>query len=407
MESVFGWVDFIQEDKEKMHEFIKAISDQDTRDELGIGSIRDAFSNLFFPGTSTIQTRVKYMLFVPWIYQIIEEEGLEGKEAAIRAREMEISLINTLKEAGEDQGLIGRDAGEKLQRTPAEIYWAGMKEWGILKFNGSRKDYHNYLTKYYYISSHKEFDDDNNPINDSLNQIWDPGLVEKPDDFPEKASFQLTFAEASYLYEKIKKNCSDTLLAELLDIELDDPDFIWDHKCFINLKDDLREKIRHAKYFAEVIQGANLLYNLMLAEEDENLYKDEKVIYRDKFNQWKRSIKMSIDEIEMWNLNEFWSICKSTGNIPVTTVDFINRWIDFIISEKHFSEMPDSKKVRALLYNRELNIKGKRARLQNPRYLQMWGGSSNINKLDYRWSIAKTHIRDIKEAINRGDLNDA
>lgn len=407
MESVFGWVDFIQEDKEKMHEFIKAISDQDTRDELGIGSVRDAFSNLFFPGTTTIQTRVKYMLFVPWIYQIIEEEGLEGKKAAIKAREMEISLINTLKEAGEDQGLIGREAGDKLQRTPAEIYWTGMKEWDILKFNGSRKDYHNYLTKYYYISSHKEYDDDNNPINDSLNQIWDPGLVEIPDDFPEKASFKLTFAEATYLYEKIKKNCSDTLLAEFLDIELDDPGFIWDHSYFIHLNDDLRKEIRHAQYFAEIIQGANLLYNLMLAEEDENLYNQKEEEYRDKFNQWKNNIKMSIDEIEMWDLNEFWSICRSSGNIPVTTVNFVNRWIDFITSEKHFSEMPDSKKVRGLIYNRELNIKGKRARLQNPRYLQMWGGSSNVNKLDYRWPTVKTHIRDIKEAINRGDFNDA
>ena len=33
-------------------------------DEIGIGLIRDAFANYFFPGTSTVQTRAKYFLIV-------------------------------------------------------------------------------------------------------------------------------------------------------------------------------------------------------------------------------------------------------------------------------------------------------------------------------------------------------
>lgn len=42
-----------------------------TLDELGIGSIRDTFSDELFPGTSTIQTRARYFLFVPWIMQMV------------------------------------------------------------------------------------------------------------------------------------------------------------------------------------------------------------------------------------------------------------------------------------------------------------------------------------------------
>lgn len=33
-----------------------------TRDELGIGTVRDAFADALFPGTSTIQTRAHYFL---------------------------------------------------------------------------------------------------------------------------------------------------------------------------------------------------------------------------------------------------------------------------------------------------------------------------------------------------------
>ena len=38
-------------------------------DELGIGVIRDSFSDTLFPGISTIQTRAKYFLTIPRIFR--------------------------------------------------------------------------------------------------------------------------------------------------------------------------------------------------------------------------------------------------------------------------------------------------------------------------------------------------
>ena len=43
------------------------LSEQGAVDELGTGIVRDAFANYFFPGTSTIQTRAKYFLIVPYL----------------------------------------------------------------------------------------------------------------------------------------------------------------------------------------------------------------------------------------------------------------------------------------------------------------------------------------------------
>jgi hypothetical protein len=55
-----GWIDFSKEERAKVLDVINLLSEDGTLDELGIAAIRDGFANLFFPGTSTIQTRAKY-----------------------------------------------------------------------------------------------------------------------------------------------------------------------------------------------------------------------------------------------------------------------------------------------------------------------------------------------------------
>lgn len=62
-----GWIDFSKEDREKVLDVINLLQEQGAVDELGIGQIRDAFANRFFPGTSTVQTRAKYFFLVPYI----------------------------------------------------------------------------------------------------------------------------------------------------------------------------------------------------------------------------------------------------------------------------------------------------------------------------------------------------
>ena len=70
-----GWIDFSKEDWQKALDVINLLSEQGAVDELGIGIIRDAFANYFFPGTSTIQTRAKYFLIVPYVLR----EAVDGR----------------------------------------------------------------------------------------------------------------------------------------------------------------------------------------------------------------------------------------------------------------------------------------------------------------------------------------
>jgi len=70
-----GWIDFSKDERDKALELLRLFQEQGAVDEIGIGIVRDAFADLFFPGTSTFLTRAKYFVVVPYIIQEKIEEG--------------------------------------------------------------------------------------------------------------------------------------------------------------------------------------------------------------------------------------------------------------------------------------------------------------------------------------------
>lgn len=203
MPSHFGWIDFTEQDRQQMLNVIQLFREPGTRDELGIGTIRDAFADHFFPGTSTIQTRVRYMLFIPWIYRLIEDRRTPSDKVTAAARTEEIRLIDALIASGKPDGVIGREARKKLQRLPSSVYWAGLGSWGIRRFPGSQDQYHRHLDFYYTRNRRIVLGDDKEPLTGRERETWDPGLPPAPANFPRTASFVLTRAEARYLRERV------------------------------------------------------------------------------------------------------------------------------------------------------------------------------------------------------------
>ena len=76
--SLIAWLDTSADEQRRVREIVALFTDKGTLDELGIGQIRDAFSDGMFPGTSTIQTRARYLLFVPWLYQRAAKSSAKG-----------------------------------------------------------------------------------------------------------------------------------------------------------------------------------------------------------------------------------------------------------------------------------------------------------------------------------------
>ena len=71
-----GWVDYSKDDKKKALDLLDSIYESGTLDELGLAPIRDGFSNLFFPGITTIQTKAKYFLIVPYALKEIYDRNV-------------------------------------------------------------------------------------------------------------------------------------------------------------------------------------------------------------------------------------------------------------------------------------------------------------------------------------------
>jgi hypothetical protein len=132
MPSSLTWLDVSAEQQRRVREMIRLFEEPGTRDELGIGPVRDAFSELLFPGTSVIQTRARYFLFVPWHFQEAQRRGLRGQALLQRVDRSERQLIERFRKAGYVEGLIGRQAGARVKTLPSTIYWSGLDRLGVL-----------------------------------------------------------------------------------------------------------------------------------------------------------------------------------------------------------------------------------------------------------------------------------
>src|SRR5690625_585078 len=128
--STFGWLDTDRSQRQQMLELVDQFREQGTVDDLGIGQVRDAFSDLLFPGTSTLHTRLRYALFIPWLLQRASRERSAGQMAE-ELRRLEFRLIDSLKKGDAGEGILGSSAGRDLKRLPSSVYWALLGTWGL------------------------------------------------------------------------------------------------------------------------------------------------------------------------------------------------------------------------------------------------------------------------------------
>src|SRR5699024_1650362 len=105
----------------------------ESRDELGIGQIRDVLSNWMFPGTSVLQTRARYFVLIPWCYEVAERRARRSaKDLEQHVREVQREMIESMRRDFPDEdGLIGKQAGRALKGLPRDLFWSGLVAFGI------------------------------------------------------------------------------------------------------------------------------------------------------------------------------------------------------------------------------------------------------------------------------------
>ncbi len=421
MASKFGWVDFAEDDQQQMMDVVKLFRQRGTMDELGLGTVRDAFGEYFFPGFTTIQTRARYFFFVPWIYQE-QEDWLDRRPRTVedvndRIRGQEVDLIEALVEGSEvETGIIGASSGSELQRMPSTIYWSGLGTFGIRLYPRSKSNYHRRLSIRSRDDSGKEdgllAGERTETGMDSPSPDWHPPLPEPPEDFLDETTLELREDEARYLGDRVLEEKSNSLLAALIIHEPGtlDVDFPWELDCMGTLPSPLPKLIKHAERFTLCIHGAQLMYNLMLAEKKPEAENPD--TYRDRIADWSDELEPRWDELKNWmrNLRDFWH-CRAVvqAGVPYHTVNFIEKWMERLSGKNPPIDIIDDEQARDYIRNREIHLKGwKRARLESPEALSRWSGESGTARLDYRWSIGSNILSDIHDGLAKeGERNNA
>ena len=412
MTSSFGWLALDPEHRRRMMEAVDQFRDQGTVDDLGLGGIRDAFSETLFPGTSTLHTRLRYVLFIPWLLQdASHKETLAEMQSTFRANEFQ--LIDALKrgEAANDaEGVMGRDAGDSLQRLPSAVYWGMLSRWQIFTPGFTIRSYfERELLRREELAKAPQADDPEVRVH-----LTPTGLDERLPDPPRRllsrADFTLLPHEAAYLSETITRTTAGSVLAHLVAHRpttwtdaTNAPESIGDPAIRSELPPDLERLVDRAERFALVAHGANLVYNLLLAEKTQRTDRqgnDLTEYYRSWLTDWfpEARDRRPFDQDDRAETAQM--VTRRGRRLAPPTVSFVATWADTVAAAHTAAEVIDNPQARDLIRQRERQVKAGRARLApgNQRALDAWSGASGTSRYTYRWSYVRRHLQDLYDA---------
>lgn len=388
-----GWIDFSKDERNKVLNVIHLLDEPGAVDELGIGAIRDAFADYFFPGTSTVQTRAKYFLIVPYV---LFEAG-NGKYGSdintiLRRIDSEERNCRDILIKTSNDGVIGSLVPKSwVLRTPSNIYWNGIKRIGIFKEDLSVKEYiHQSIiqrnlkqTKAY---GNRDKDAEENEKDDvdagdiTSIQFWSLGDTYHSD-WRDNLSIELLPGEAAFLRTQIITTQRNSLFAFILknNIELDK------YSSFGALAEDIKESVDEelrymmglANDFNNLVSIITTRYNLIVSGGNNEYAQENWELYsKDLKRRSEVDLKAIFHKLDIRNL----------------------KLKTFLIRVQDAIRDDDIEAVDNLIVKREIALKGpKRAKTNRVGEFksQNWIG---IDRLDYRYTPAKRIIRDIMNA---------
>jgi hypothetical protein len=398
MPSSITWLDHDAQARERSLRILALFQERESRDELGLGAIRDSLADQLFPGTSTIQTRLRYMLVVPWVYRHLEEKGTPAAEMAAKARRLELSLIASIMASGETEGVFGRMAGKGLKRLPSSVYWAGLQKWGILHFAGSQDQYHRSIGAIY---RRREELRESREAEEGVRRgalTWNQHLPSVPEGFPEALSLKVTKKEAEFLLDKIATGAEtkQTLLAHLAaHCRPSEVALPWEHEERATFPKDHQLLLDQGRRFSLVMHGAALIYNIALSRIAGKGDLEQQLLAM--YDEWVEDLGHE-DVLRDWSPGQLWDRTVGAGHeISRPTRVFVETWVAAVAREP--AGLPNDLGIQELVRRREQGLKGSRSRYLGGRLLDQWGGKAGLQRMDYRWFRVKRLLKDLDEGL--------
>jgi hypothetical protein len=403
MSAGFGWVDFSNDQRQKVFSVVDLLSDGGTVDELGIGSIRDAIADWMFPGISTIQTRPKYFIILTDILKEYIKQFNEGKKVISLDdffKKEEHRIMNILaKNHGyrDGDGVIGvnvaRSNGE-LARRASSIYWNGLRIHRLIDTDLSSNEYfkQNDLSKLPKERITTEDGEDDVIMSDDQFQIRAPYF----NCINDQMTLKLTKQEANFIRDQFIDNSHPLKKENNLLRQLMTPEFakmLYASASFKTLAHQLivhpeihketKAIIRMALDFDFIIHGAHIRYNIQLHKKA-----GERDFSQD-WVEWLESLNEKRTEIEGFDYDFlFEEIAPKTA---FSTQQFLRNWIDGVLKTNLDLEYLDE-----IVRFQEIKKKGNKAKLTavDGEYSD-WVG---IRELNYRFGVVKNMVVDIQLA---------
>lgn len=399
---MIAWLDADTEDQARMRDIIRLFTDRDSRDELGLGQVRDVISDGLFPGTTVLLTRARYLLFVPWCFQLAEGRP----DPLAMADKNERQVISTLRRSGSDDltGLLGARVGQALQTLPSTIYWGTLRRYGIVREDLAWKS-----DVFGAVARAEDGDDEGARKRISA---WSHSVPPVPPDFPHRIddAFALSREEAGWLSERVLEHAPGTVMAHLMNhAPMKESRSPWSDPAVQGVEGEAAALLRNAEAFSTAMHGAALLYNLQLAEEYERVIPEDRRRFAAPVEQYRGDLAEWADRVERariahWDVGDLWRWVYDTAKATIApgSARFISDWVAHVqgIDPRAISE---DLVARDLVRERERRQKRALARLGNPKRLSAWSGAAGAGALTFRWDT----VRDIALDIHAGLRRDA
>ncbi len=374
-----GFVHFDNEALRKAKEVLSSLEDAEAVDELGLGRIRNAFSDELFPGISTQQKHAKYFLLLPALYAYLERNVpmRSVNEAREKVEDYEIIFTKRLMDGSQKgtTGIIGSDSikkrNEYVKYDPAYIYQTGLEKFGFVKKRGN----------IYRLLS------DRSDVYIRKEDIGEQVFVPCPNseyyfdrvrgDYP--LQVELCKEEAEFLKSQITRNTQGTLLCHILEKDLD----IKKETKFEHLEDILKNapsNLYHTYILANRFSRFASLLRRRYAMLLEGTLEDEK---------WSSYLAKHRDEFTTKKIEEVLESDCISNRVKENTCKYFCRE-----AVKRVEREDIKKGLDKLIREREIAIKGGRSKFNKPE-----NGGANAYLFTYRWENARTIITEIKKGL--------
>ena len=226
---------------------------------------------------------------------------------------------------------------------------------------------------------------------------WHPDTPPPPTSFPDEVNLLLTRDEAEFLRDRIVAEHRPRLLGWLaLHPEKTDVAFPWHHPSAERMPSEHRHTLYHARLFSKVMNGAPILYNLMLSEKAkfDELVKE----YRERFHDWAESLDG--EEVADWPLLDLFATARKQGGHTISsqTQELVRQWVQLV--RKDPDAIPELAQARNLIRHREMLLKGPHSLFQNRRALEeRYAGGLGLGRLNYRWPDVQILLNDLHDGL--------